>query len=361
MSKRLLVLENGQVFEGVGFGGNNFQVGEIVFNTNMMGYQEVLSDVSYCAQIVTLTYPMVGNYGINRDVFECLDPAVFGLVVGEHCEKPCNWRSEMTLNEYLTQKNIPGIADIDTRMLTKMIRKEGSMKAIMSDDENLDVEATVAMLKAYEMPTNQVENVSITKAFQIPNRGDKVVLIDLGAKNTSVRELNLRGLDITVVPFNTSANEIMSLRPDGIMLSDGPGNPKDVPATIETVKTLIGKVPMFGIGLGHQLIALACGANTAKLKFGHRGANHPVINLTTKETEITSQNHSYVVEEASLEGSGLVVTHRALNDETVEGLKHETLPLFSVQYQPKASSNADDVNYLFDQFYTMIETNKGGN
>lgn len=356
--KRLLVLEDGHVFEGIGFGGDHFQVGEIVFNTSMMGYQEVLSDLSYCSQIVMMTYPMIGNYGINRDDFESIDPAVFGFVVGEYCEKPCNWRSEMTLNEFLTLKNIPGIADVDTRMLTKIIRKTGTMKAVMAD-EGADTEALVKMLKEYVMPTNQVESVSTKKAFQIPNRGDKIVLLDFGAKNGIVRELNLRRMDITVVPYNTSAEDIMALHPDGIMLSNGPGDPKDVPEAIETIKKLVGKVPMFGICLGHQLICLACGANTMKLKFGHRGGNHPVMNLATGKTEITSQNHSYAVEEDSLEGTGLVVTHKALNDKSVEGVKHETYPLFSVQYHPEASSGPEDANYLFDQFYNMIETFKG--
>lgn len=356
--KRLLVLEDGHVFEGIGFGGDHFQVGEIVFNTSMMGYQEVLSDLSYCSQIVMMTYPMIGNYGINRDDFESIDPAVFGFVVGEYCEKPCNWRSEMTLNEFLTLKNIPGIADVDTRMLTKIIRKTGTMKAVMAD-EGADTDALVKMLKEYVMPTNQVESVSTKKAFQIPNRGDKIVLLDFGAKNGIVRELNLRRMDITVVPYNTSAEDIMALHPDGIMLSNGPGDPKDVPEAIETIKKLVGKVPMFGICLGHQLICLACGANTIKLKFGHRGGNHPVMNLATGKTEITSQNHSYAVEEDSLEGTGLVVTHKALNDKSVEGVKHETYPLFSVQYHPEASSGPEDANYLFDQFYSMIETFKG--
>lgn len=357
--KRLLVLEDGHIFEGFGFGGNQFKVGEIVFNTSMMGYQEVLSDLSYCSQIVMMTYPMIGNYGINRDDFESIDPAVFGFVVGEYCEKPCNWRSEMTLNEFLTLKNIAGIADIDTRMLTKIIRKTGTMKAIMADAD-ADTDALVEMLKNYQMPTNQVETVSTKKAFQIPNRGDKIVLIDFGAKNGIIRELNMRRMDITVVPYDTTAEDILALHPDGIMLSNGPGDPKDVPMAIETIQKLMGKIPMFGICLGHQLICLACGANTVKLKFGHRGGNHPVINLANGKTEITSQNHSYAVEEDSLANTGLIVTHRALNDKSVEGVKHETYPLFSVQYHPEASSGPEDANYLFDQFYKMIESFKEG-
>lgn len=355
--KRLLVLENGQVFEGIGFGGDEFKIGEIVFNTSMMGYQEVLNDLSYYTQIVMMTYPMIGNYGINRDGFECIDPATFGLVVGEYCEKPCNWRSEITLNDFMKLKNVPGIADIDTRKLTRMLRNEGTMKAVMAD-ENADIDAIVAKLKTYEMPKNQVEQFSIKKSFQIPNRGDKIVLIDLGAKDESVRELNMYRLDITVVPYNTSAKDIMSLHPDGVVISDGPGDPQDVPETIETIRQLMGQVPVFGLCLGHQLVALACGAKTGKLKFGHRGGNHPVIYLENGKVEMTSQNHSYEVVEESLQGTGLQVTHRALNDKSVEGLKHGKYPLFSVQYHPEASNSEDDVNYLFAQFYEMIETHK---
>lgn len=357
--KRLLVLEDGHVFEGIGFGGNDFKMGEIVFHTGMMGYQDVISDMSYYGQIVLMTYPMIGNFGINRDGFESIEPAVFGFVVGEYCEKPNNWRCEMSFDEFLSLKKIPGIADIDTRMLAKLIRKNGTMKAIMCEAD-ADVDAVVKMLQETELPKDQVKCVSTSRAFAIPNRGEKIVLMDMGAKNDILRELNMRNMNITVVPYTISAEEILALRPQGVVISNGPGNPKDVPEAIETIQKLMGKVPMFGICLGHQLIALACGADTVKLTFGHRGGNHPVINLANGKAEITTQNHSYAVDENSLEGTGLVVTHTALNDKSVEGLKHETYPLFSVQFYPEASNSADEINYLYKQFYQMVETCKRG-
>lgn len=358
--KRLLVLEDGHVFEGIGFGGNDFKMGEIVFHTGMMAYQDIISDMSYYGQIALLTYPMIGNFGINRDGFESIEPAVFGFVVGEYCEKPNNWRCEMNFDEFLTLKKIPGIADIDTRMLAKLIRKNGTMKAIMCDGD-ADVDAVVKMLQESELPTDQAHCVSTSRAFQIPNRGDKVVLIDLGAKNDILRELNMMNMNVTVVPYTLSAEDILALRPDGIIVSNGPGNPKDVKEAIETVKKLIGKVPMFGICLGHQVIALACGADTYKLKFGHRGGNHPVIHADSGKAEITAQNHAYAVCKDSLEGTGLNITHTALNDQSVEGLKHETYPLFSVQFYPAASQSVNEVNYLYEQFYQMIEDWKRGN
>ena len=359
MKERLLILEDGSVFKGVAFGGDDFKIGEIVFNTGMTGYQEVLSDLSYCAQIVMMTYPLIGNYGINRDDFESIDPAVFGFVVSEYCDTPSNFRSVMNIDAFLKLKHIPGIAGIDTRELTRKIRTLGTMKAVMADGD-ADVEKIIAELKAAPYPTNQVKSVSVQKAFPIPSRGMKVVLMDFGAKHGIIRELSKRGCDLTVVPYNTTADTILSLRPDGVMLSNGPGDPKDIPEAIKTIQELIGQVPIFGICLGHQLISLACGANTIKLKFGHRGSNHPVCNLETGKVEITSQNHSFAVDEKSLKGTGLVLTHRALNDKSVEGVKHERYPLFSVQYHPEANPGPEDANYLFDKFMTMMEEYKGG-
>lgn len=356
MKERLLILEDGHVFEGEGFGADTYQMGELVFNTGMMGYQEILTDASYYGQIVMMTYPMIGNYGINRDDFESVDPAVFGLVVGEYCQIPHNWRSEMSLNEFMTLKNIPGICNIDTRELTKIIRKNGTMKAIMAD-KGADVAAIIEQLKQTDLSKDQVSKVSINKPFQIPNHADRVVLIDLGSKNGIIRELNLRQLDIVVVPYNTSAEDILALSPDGIMISDGPGNPDDVSETIETLKKLIGKVPMFGISMGYQLLAKACGAKTYKLKFGHRGSNHPVIDLASGQSEITAQNHSYAVEEESLKGTGLIMTHKALNDNSVQGIKHEAYAVFGVQYHPQ-SIDSEHIHPLYDQFYQMIEAHK---
>lgn len=352
--KRLLILEDGSVYEGEGFGSSHYQMGELVFNTGMSGYQEVLSDLSYCGQIVMMTYPMIGNYGINCDDFESLDPAVFGFVVRECCEAPSNFRSDYTLDEFLKQKDIPGISGVDTRAITRKLRNSGTMRAIMAD-EGADVEAIVAMLRSSELMHDQVARVSTKNAFPIPNRGKRVVLIDFGAKNGIIRELSRRNCDLTVVPYDTSAKEILAMKPDGVMLSNGPGDPKDVPVAIETIRELMGQVVIFGICLGHQLISLASGANTVKLKFGHRGCNHPVMNLANGKVEMTSQNHGYAVEEASLKDTDLVMTHQALNDKSVEGVRHSKYPIFSVQYHPEASPGPEDSNYLFDQFMELME------
>ena len=352
--KRLLILEDGSVYEGEGFGSSRYQMGELVFNTGMSGYQEVLSDLSYCGQIVMMTYPMIGNYGINCDDFESLDPAVFGFVVRECCEAPSNFRSDYTLDEFLKQKDIPGISGVDTRAITRKLRNSGTMRAIMAD-EGADVEAIVAMVRSSELMHDQVARVSTKNAFPIPNRGKRVVLIDFGAKNGIIRELSRRNCDLTVVPYDTSAKEILAMKPDGVMLSNGPGDPKDVPVAIETIRELMGQVVIFGICLGHQLISLASGANTVKLKFGHRGCNHPVMNLANGKVEMTSQNHGYAVEEASLKDTDLVMTHQALNDKSVEGVRHSKYPIFSVQYHPEASPGPEDSNYLFDQFMELME------
>lgn len=352
--KRLLILEDGSVYEGEGFGSSRYQMGELVFNTGMSGYQEVLSDLSYCGQIVMMTYPMIGNYGINCDDFESLDPAVFGFVVRECCAAPSNFRSDYTLDEFLKQKDIPGISGVDTRAITRKLRNSGTMRAIMAD-EGADVEAIVAMLCSSELMHDQVARVSTKNAFPIPNRSKRVVLIDFGAKNGIIRELSRRNCDLTVVPYDTSAKEILAMKPDGVMLSNGPGDPKDVPVAIETIRELMGQVVIFGICLGHQLISLASGANTVKLKFGHRGCNHPVMNLANGKVEMTSQNHGYAVEEASLKDTDLVMTHQALNDKSVEGVRHSKYPIFSVQYHPEASPGPEDSNYLFDQFMELME------
>ena len=358
MEKRLLILEDGTVYEGYGFGSNCYQVGELVFNTGMSGYQEVLSDLSYCGQIVMMTYPMIGDYGINRDDFESLDPAVFGFVVKEYCEQPSNFRSDLTLDEFLKLKNIPGISHVDTRSITKKLRSSGTMRAIMADAD-ADVDSVVKMLKETDFLHDQVARVSTQKPFPIPNRGKKVVLMDFGAKHGIIRELSRRNCDLIVVPYNTSAEAILALHPDGIMLSNGPGDPKDMTGAIEVIKELIGKLPIFGICLGHQLISLACGANTVKLKFGHRGCNHPVVNLLTGKVEITSQNHGYAVEFESLANTDLEMTHQALNDKSVEGVRHTKYPVFSVQYHPEAAPGPEDANYLFDQFMELMEKENG--
>lgn len=354
MKKRLLILEDGSVYEGVGFGGDQFQVGELVFNTGMSGYQEVLSDLSYCGQIVMMTYPLIGNYGINRDDFESLDPAIFGFVVKECCQQPSNFRKHLTLDAFLKLKNIPGIANVDTRSITRKLRSSGTMRAIMAHGD-ANVKETIGLLKTTQLFHDHVARVSTQKPFPIPARGKKVILMDFGAKHGIIRALSKRDCDLIVVPYDTKAATILALHPDGVLLSNGPGDPKDLQSAIAVIKELIGQIPIFGICLGHQLIALACGANTVKLTFGHRGCNHPVMNIKTGKVEITSQNHGFTVERKSLASTALNMSHQALNDGSVEGLQHKSLPVFSVQYHPEASPGPEDSKYLFDQFMRSME------
>lgn len=344
-----LILEDGSVYKGYGFGSDKEMAGEVVFNTAMTGYQETISDPSYNGQIITFTYPIIGNYGVNKDDYETINPSIKGIITREICKKPSNFRSQFTLDDVLKELDIPAISGIDTRSLTKKIREFGTIKGIIvSIDKN--PEEVVKKLKEEKLPTNQIEQVSTKKAFVSPGRGKRVVLMDLGMKSGILRELNSRDCDIVVVPHDISAKEILRQNPDGIMISNGPGDPVDVPKTIQTIKELIGKVPIFGICMGHQLISLACGAKTYKLKFGHRGANQPVKNLITGKVDITSQNHGYAVDIESLKDTDLELTHIAVNDGTCEGVRHKKYPVFSVQYHPEASPGPHDPNYLFDEF-----------
>lgn len=351
--KKKLILESGEVFHGNSFGAEQETVGEVVFNTGMTGYQELISDPSYYGQMVCMTYPLIGNYGINRDDFESIEPAIKGLIVKEACDFPSNFRSQMSLDEFFKRKNISGISGVDTRRLTRLIRNKGVVRGKIVDD-TVDEMQTISSLKNSESITDQIAKVSTKSLYASPNRGLKVVLIDYGAKLGIIRELSARNCDITVVSYDTPAEEILLLQPDGIMLSNGPGDPQDNPVAIKIIQELLGKVPIFGICMGHQLIALACGATTFKLKFGHRGGNHPVLDLEKNTVAMTSQNHGYAVDVESLKNTGLIQTHIALNDGTNEGLRHEKYPCFSVQYHPEASPGPEDANYLFDEFIELM-------
>lgn len=351
--KKKLILESGEVFYGVGFGCDEDTTGEVVFNTGMTGYQELLTDPSYCDQIVCMTYPLIGNYGINRDDYECIEPSIKGLIVKELCDFPSNFRTQMSLDEFFTKKGLSGISGVDTRRLTRILRTKGVTKGRIVNADANDSEVIEA-LKTQPLSTNQIEKVSTKTPFAAPGRGFKVVLMDFGAKLGIIRELSQRNCDITVVSHDTTAEEILMMAPDGIMLSNGPGDPQDIPHAHETVRKLLGKVPIFGICMGHQIIGLACGATTFKMKFGHRGGNHPVLDLKTNKVAITSQNHGYAIDQDSLRSTDLEETHIALNDRTNEGVRHKIHPCFSVQYHPEASPGPEDANYLFDDFIEMM-------
>lgn len=354
LERRYLVLEDGTYFEGYQLGSNDLSVGEIVFNTAMTGYQETISDPSYTGQIITFTYPLIGNYGINRDDFEALTPTLNGVVVKEASTHPSNFRNQKTLHDVLVQYKIPGISGVDTRSITRKIRQHGVLKAGFTDNRD-DIDSLINTLKSTELPRDEVETVSTKTPYVSTGSDLSVVLLDFGKKQNIVRELNMRGCNVTVVPYNTTAEEILAMSPDGVMLSNGPGDPDVVEVAIEMIKGILGKIPFFGICLGHQLFALSQGATSFKMKFGHRGANHPVKDLRSEKVDITSQNHGYAIDKNSLVNTDLEVTHIALNDGTVEGLRHKSLPAFSVQYHPEARPGPSDSNYLFDEFMTMMK------
>ncbi len=345
-----LALEDGTIFTGKAFGATGEEWGEVVFNTGMTGYQEVLTDPSYCGQIVVMTYPLIGNYGINKDDFEAKNSFVRGFVVKEECDRPSNWRVSNKINEFLAREGVIGISGIDTRALTKLIRNHGTMRGIIST-EVLEPRDLVEKAKQCPQISGQelVPTVATKEIFTVSGSGQRVVLLDFGAKANIVRCLNQRGCEVVVVPPTTSVEEIKALRPEGIMLSNGPGDPTNVPYAIKTVRELIGQYPIFGICLGHQILGLAVGGQTYKLKFGHRGANHPVKDLQSGRVYITSQNHGFTVDRNSLPAD-IEVSHINLNDNTVEGLHHKTLPVFSVQYHPEAAPGPMDSEYLFDRF-----------
>ena len=357
-----IVLENGKEFYGWGFGAGKTAINEIVFNTSMVGYQEIISDPSYTDQMVCMTYPLIGNYGVTDEDYETRVPTMGGLIVREYNDLPSNFRYTKTLFEVLDEYDIPAISGVDTRMITRIIRDEGSQK-VMICDADLPYDEALKMVREYEIPTDMVSRVSCKKRWysRTPNHKYDVVAIDCGIKLNIIRKLNEKGCNVTVVPYNFTAEEIMKLQPDGLFLSNGPGNPEDVTSVIEVVKQLKGKLPIFGICLGHQMISLALGAKTFKMKFGHRGGNHPVMNLETGKIEITSQNHSYAVDVASLEGTELTLTHKNLLDNTAEGVESKENKLFSVQYHPESAPGPQDSAYLFDKFIDLMRKESENN
>ncbi len=367
--KAVLLLEDGTVFEGHSFGAKGQKCGEVVFNTSMTGYQEILTDPSYNEQIITMTYPLIGNYGTNE--YDCESRKIFasGFIVKENCSYPSNWRNKDSLSVYLESNNVIGLEGIDTRMLVKHIRTQGAMKGIISST-NLNIDKLKNKLESYPglVGRDIVKDVTVKKQYswdkpvidvlneteQKLEKKYKVIAFDFGIKQNILRLLCSHGCDVQVVPADTSAAEVLKQKPDGVFLSNGPGDPAPVNYAIETVKNLLGKVPVFGICLGHQILSLALGGKTYKLKFGHRGANHPVKNLETGQIEVTSQNHGFCVDMDSLKNKDIELTHLNLNDNTVEGFRCKQLPAFSVQYHPEASPGPHDSAYLFETFIKLM-------
>ena len=343
--KANLILENGVVFKGKAFGYLKDSVGEVVFTTGMTGYQEVLTDPSYYGQIVTMTYPLIGNYGINLDDNESALPNVKGFIVREKCNFPNNFRCEIELDDYLKQNKIIVLEGIDTRALTKILRNYGTMKGIITLESD-SLEQVEDKLKAFSN-REAVSIVSTKEAYEISGEGKHVAIIDFGIKANIIRNFKRRGCKITVFPMSATAEEILEVNPDLVFLSNGPGDPEDLQDVINNIKKLVGIKPIVGICLGHQLLALTLGGKTSKLKFGHRGCNHPVKDLERNRVYITSQNHGYVVSELPKD---VVATHINMNDETIEGMKHSTLPIYSVQFHPEAAAGPKDSEYIFDRF-----------
>lgn len=349
-----LILENGTVFTGLAFGSEGESTGEIVFHTGISGFQEMISDPSHCGHIVAMTYPLIGNSGIARDDFESIRPHIHGLVVREHEPIPSNWRAEYSLDLLLKEHGIVGISGIDTRMLTRIVRQNGSMKGLLTTSSK-SVEQLKEQLNTSAPVINQVARVSTKSVYSSPGTKERIVVVDFGLKSSILRELVERGCDVVVVPHDTTAEQIRRLAPDGILLSNGPGDPKHIPYAVSMIRELLGQYPIFGICIGHLLLALACGANTDKLKF-HRGGNQPIKDLQSNHCFFTSHNHGHIVSNDSLQGTDLLITHMNNNDGTIAGLKHKSIPAFSLQAAP----GPFDSGHIYDEFIQMIREFQSG-
>jgi carbamoyl-phosphate synthase small subunit len=356
----MLVLENGVVFEGRLIGDLKQTYGEVVFNTSMTGYQETLTDPSYAGQIVIMTYPLIGNYGINADDFESHRSHVSGFIVGELCPTPSNFRSVFTVEEYLKSQGVVGLADIDTRHLVRIIREHGAMKAYIIPKS---LECNIKLLEFPELSKNLVASISRkTRATYEPsnvkNQNNHIVIYDFGLKQSLIRSLHALGCRVTVVPYNMTVDELVKLCPDGVLFSNGPGDPMNLIDIAPELRKVAELFPTIGICYGHQMLALAFGMTTRKMHYGHRGGNHPVKDLRTGKVYITSQNHGYVIEPESLDSTEMIVTHVNVNDGTVEGIRHKSLPVFSVQYHPEACPGPKDTLFFFEDFIRMINHNR---
>ena len=357
----ILALEDGKIFRGKSFGAGGERFGEVVFNTSMAGYQEILTDPSYKGQIVTMTYPLIGNYGVNLEDTESCKPFAEGFAVKEYSKIASNWRAQQSLGDYLKKNNILGIEAIDTRELTLHIREAGAMKAVLS---TADLDEKSLVKKAKESPglvgLDLVREVVSKKVYAWNKKGKyKVVAIDCGIKFNMLRILESKNCQVTVVPAKTPAREILDIKPDGLLLSNGPGDPAALPYVVKTAGELLEKLPIFGICLGHQILGQAFGGKTYKLKFGHHGANQPVKDVKTGKVSITVQNHGFCVDINSLNKKDIELTHMNLNDNTLEGMRHKRLPVFFVQFHPEASPGPHDAQYLFDEFINLMQKAKG--
>ncbi|MCT6811792.1 MAG: carbamoyl phosphate synthase small subunit [Lactobacillus helsingborgensis] len=354
---RYLILEDGSIFAGSGFGANQTTRGEVVFTTGMTGYQEAITDQSYADQILVFTNPLIGNYGITLADYESLEPGIKGVICHQVARHPDNWRMQTTLPQFLESINVPGIQGVDTRQLVKKLRSHGTMRGQICDSQENAAEIAKE-LQSSQITRGAVDRVSTAKSYPVPGTKRNVVVVDFGIKNSILRELSQRGCNCIVLPYTTSAAKILSLQPDGVLLSNGPGDPLEMGKAIKMVQEVEQHIPLMGICMGHQVFALANGAKTYKMKFGHRGFNHPVREIATGNIGFTSQNHGYAVSRDSIDPENLMVTHVEVNDGTVEGLRHKKYPAFSVQFHPDSTPGPHDEEGIFDYFMQMIDQRK---